>query len=460
MAKGPSGKSAEVLPDSDSAAVWRPEHSRRFVFVGRSYEPGSGEVSLNYMLDDVCLREVISLPPASPPPHRWPAIEAALDLLHWVAGCSYWKAGCPAEVSFSGNHPNQAQAAWLTRLFRAGLAEFAYRNGLDPAGFPEMPGQGDDFRSAEPAGLKRRTLVPIGGGKDSLVAWSRLQAHAEDCRPVQIGNSVLIQRLGLALSDQHLLIPRQLDPTLARLNAQGAWNGHVPVTAINAAVMTLAALVLDYDRVAFANERSADEATLHDESGRAVNHQFSKSFEFERMMDGWIRRWIACDLKVFSLLRQDRELGVCREFAGLTAWHGLFSSCNRNFHLEGPRTNRWCGQCPKCHFVFLALAPFMTPAALIDIFGRDLLEDADQIDGFADLLALDGRKPFECVGEAQEARAALAALAASPAWSRHAVVSALSPRLKGLALPTLEQVCRPAGPHLIPSEWARDQDAT
>jgi len=263
----------------------------------------------------------------------------------------------------------------------------------------------------------------------------------------------VIERIGRQLEGRHWMVARKLDPKLGRLNDQGAWNGHVPVTAINAAICVLAALLMDYDRVVFANERSADEASLVDESGRPVNHQFSKSFEFERMLDEWIRRSIEPELKVFSILRRDRELAICKEFSDLVEFHSVFASCNRNFHLQGPRTDRWCGQCPKCLFVFLGLAPFMEPARLTAIFGRDLLADPERVDGFAQLLALDGAKPLECVGEADEARAAIMALAGSGPWSEHVVVDMLARRLSQTPVPTIRQLCRPAGDHLIPAEW-------
>lgn len=437
----------------EQARRWRREDSRLFIFLDRGFDPATGLVRLRYQLDGLVLEENFELPPVVVSARTRFAVEAALDLLHWVAGISYWKAACPARIEFAGTAPSKAQADWLSSLYRHGLAEFAFRNQLDPDRFAAFPGRSGETAAAGAVGLRRRSLVPMGGGKDSLVAWSRLQALADDARPVQVGSAALIMRLGQRLSDQHLVIPRRIDPMLGRLNAAGAWNGHVPVTAINAAVLVLAALVLDFDRVVFANERSADEATLFDQQGRAVNHQFSKSLVFERMLDEWVRRWIASDLKVFSLLRRDSELGICREFAGLVQWHGLFSSCNRNFHLDGSRTSRWCGRCPKCHFVFLGLAAFMTPADLEAIFGRDLLADADLVDDFAALLALDGRKPFECVGEAVEARVALAALSRQAAWADHSVVQQLAPRLAGLDLPSLDALCQPAGDHLLPSEW-------
>ena len=226
-------------------------------------------------------------------------------------------------------------------------------------------------------------------------------------------------------------------------------------TAINAATLVIAALIWNFDAVVFANERSADAPTLTTPDGRPVNHQFAKSHAFEQLLGDWIARYIADDLAVFSLLRRDSELAICREFAELTAYHDVFSSCNRNFHLDGPRTARWCGQCPKCRFVFLGLAPFMDVQRLEAIFGRDLLAEPGQADAFAELLELAGPRPFECVGEAGEARAALGALAADPRWCDHAVVRELMQRVRGIRLPDLASIVRPAGPDCIPGRFRR-----
>lgn len=434
---------------------WQRSGSHRFDFLDRKLDRSTGKLVLRYRLDDIPLEECIVLPPTASvlSQAREQALDKALDLLHWVAGVSYWKATCSEPVNFAYRRPDQWQADWLNQLYRHGLAEFAYRNGLASHGWQPFAGDDRPMPAVAAAGLARRSLVPMGGGKDSLVAWSRLQRQGHPADSIQIGGSALIRQIGERLPGQHWQVGRHLDPRLALLNVHGAWNGHVPVTAINAAILVVAALWLDYDQVVFANERSAEEASLVDEHGAQVNHQFSKSHAFERMLDQWIRRYLASDLRVFSILRRDRELAICREFAGLTEFHQLFSSCNRNFHLDGPRTERWCGQCPKCHFVYLGLAPFMAPARMQAIFGRDLLADSTLTESFAELLALDGAKPFECVGEADEARAAVQALASQVDWSERPVVRSLAPRLAGLAVPSLEALCRPGGPSLIPPEW-------
>lgn len=430
---------------------WTRAASQSFEFAGHVWNAATGELRLDYRLDGLVLSERFEFPlPEQPRPVPADALDAALRLLHWVAGISYWKAGCPKQLTFSGSRPGLEQADWLNTLYREGLAEFAWHNGLAPQHFEVFRGAGIPVAEAASAGLDGPCLVPMGGGKDSLVAWSRLEQRGMSPVSAQVGSARLIQQVAERAGGRHLVVARRIDPALSTLNAAGAWNGHVPITAINAAALIVLALLHGFQAVVFANERSADEATLVDAQGRAVNHQFAKSLQFERMLDAWVRRWIARDLRVFSLLRRDRELGVCREFAALARFHDVFSSCNRNFHQDGPRTERWCGRCPKCHFVFLGLAPFMSADQLVRIFGADLLADPEQTAGFRALLALDGQKPFECVGEAAEARAAIRALSGRREWQDHAVVRSLTAELAGVEVPELEALCQPGGPHLIP----------
>jgi len=437
----------------------------RFTFTDRCFDPNSGEISLGYALDDQPLVERFFLPAGlSPNPSAEPAIDEALKLLHWIAGVSYWKTHCPPIWTFHGPKPTKHQATFLNTIYQKGLAEFAWHHQLDLTERIACPSDPEDSASgmdskAPPVGLSEGVLVPLGGGKDSLVAWHRLASvmPKEQLMSVQVGTAPLIQSLGEWMTAQglvqtHWVIRREIDPQLAQMNARGAMNGHVPITAINSAVLALFALALNVQWVAFANERSADEATLIDAAGEAVNHQFSKSFEFEVLLDDWITRYIAADLSVFSVLRAQRELAIVKDFCALYQFHDRFSSCNRNFHIDSNARGqtKWCGQCPKCHFVFLTMAVFMPSERLVAIFGSDLLARPDCIEGFEALLALDGTKPFECVGEAVEARAALLALSQSTDWSDHAVVQSLAPMLSALQAPSVDELLEPVGPHRIP----------
>lgn len=444
----------------------RPTRYHRFEFKARCYDPSSGEIRLGYQLDDLelCERFYLPIQNVSLKPAVTEAVSRAVDLLHLIAGISYWKMYCPPSISLGTHALDQWQAHALREIYLKGLGEFAWHHELslgDRLRFEANLPTENATPHANEVGSGEALLLPLGGGKDSVVAWQRLFSRIghEQIMGVQVGTSPLIRSLGEWMVSEgylqtHWVIERVLDPSLTQLNKQGAMNGHVPITAINAAVLTVFALVIGARGVCFSNERSADEPTLISNSGQPVNHQYSKSFEFEELLDDWIKKYICSDLEVFSILRRDRELAITQDYAKLTQFHPHCSSCNRNFHIDpsGRIKTRWCLNCPKCYFVFLALAVFMSPRQLSDIFGEDLLASGRHTNGFKQLLGLDGQKPFECVGEVAEARAAVLALANSQDWSRHAVVAELLPMLSGIKVPSLEELLTPQGPHRIPSD--------
>jgi len=297
-------------------------------------------------------------------------------------------------------------------------------------------------------GLDHHALVAIGGGKDSLVSIESLRRLNIPQTITWIGSAPLIrscaERTGLPL----LNISRQLPTELFEMNKQGALNGHIPVTAVNSAILTLAALLQNANQVVFSNERSASYGSFIEGTGE-VNHQWSKGWSFERDFAAHVKRTIAADLHYYSLLRPFSELAVARQFAKTDFYDAHFSSCNRNFHILGERpAQRWCGVCPKCHFVFLALAPFMPKPRLMAIFGRNLLDEKEQVPGFDALLEYQDHKPFECVGEGKESRAAMAALAHSPSWREDFIVQRFAQEI----LPQLEADDLSIAPLLIASD--------
>ena len=439
---------------------------QQFEFSGHGFDAESGQLELRWCWHSAnqksatVFSETFQFPLlAELSDVRHDQLTAAFNLLHWIAGVSYWKMRCKGDIAFAGLAPTARQAKALTELYRHGLAELAWRNQLERPYWPEFEAV-ESGTAPEPAvakaGLSRRVLVALGGGKDSLVALERVRAAGFEPITVQVGSAALIGETAAAAGTEHRIIRRSLSPNLAGFNRAGAINGHVPITAINSAVLVIAALLWDCDTIVFANERSADAPTLVHE-GQPINHQFAKSLAFEQLFGDWVQRYIASDLRVFSILRRESELAICREFACLDQYHGVFSSCNRNFHLDGPRTSRWCGRCPKCLFVYLALAPFLSPEPLRAIFGKDLLADAGLLDGFAELLEIDTHRPFECVGEAKEARVALRLLAESTEWDQHVVVKKLLERMHdhGLDFHSIEPdpLLKPVNSHRIPSEF-------
>lgn len=441
-----------------------PARAERFHFLDHQYDPHTGIATLAYGFGrGAPLVETITFPYAPWPedPGRQAAFLRALGLLHLIAGVSYYKAALPSSIDVGEHVLDERLAAFLERTWTEGLAEFAHVNELDLSGRISFPaasgGDGESARGmslAEPLELPDRALVAIGGGKDSLVSLESLRAAGIEIQPATVGHSTLIGDTVRAAKLPLLRIQRTLAPRLMEMNQAGAWNGHVPVTAINMAILSCAALLYGYRWVVFSNERSAEQATLHTPDGKPVNHQYSKSLAFERQFRNVIHEHVAPDLEVFSLLRPLSEAAVAQRFARLTSYHPVFSSCNRNFHHDGARIEgRWCGNCPKCRFTTLALAPWLSPAALIDILGANLLDDSAQEEGFRALCALGLDKPFECVGTVEESRALLAALVEEPAWSDKILVRLLGPEVEGSA-GALAALLKPGGPHEIPDEIA------
>jgi UDP-N-acetyl-alpha-D-muramoyl-L-alanyl-L-glutamate epimerase len=434
--------------------VIQPRLTQVFRFLHARYADGVAELA--YAFDDGApLVERIRFPNAPAlPAERRAAFDAALRLLHLVAGISYYKAGVPPKIELADGPLDDATANLLDQLYLHGLAEFAYRNGLDLRGRIAFPRGTAKQPQASALGLPKRTLVPIGGGKDSLVAVEAIKSIGGAATAVWVGNSALIAACAERTGLPTLNIQRELAPELFELNRLGAWNGHIPVTAVNSAILALAAILYGYDSIAFANERSASAATLEYE-GQQVNHQWSKGYAFEVLLNDWLHSHVAADLDYCSLLRPYSELAITRAFARLAPYFDVFSSCNRNFKILGPKpADRWCGQCPKCHFVFLALAPFLPKPRLLAIFGRNLLDDETQAAGFDALLEYQDHKPFECVGEGAEARAAMYALSQRPEWREDALVerfrSEILPQLDVAQL-ALEPWLTPVGEHRIPA---------
>ena len=435
---------------------------RAFRFVRCSFDAETGVARLVYAFDEGPeLTETVTIPgaPFALDATRAQAVEHAVRLLHLITGVSYYKAAVPNEIRIEGYAIDAATAVLMEQVYVHGLGEFAYRNGLSLHGRVRFPVAAQAPAPAAAAGLREHALVAIGGGKDSLVSIEALRGAGVDQTVTWIGGSQLIAACAARTGLPTLNIGRALAPELFEYNRQGAWNGHIPVTAINSAIMVLAALQHGVDQVVFSNERSASYGSMIPGTGE-VNHQWSKGWAFESAFGAYVQSHVAADLQYYSLLRPLSELAVARQFARTDHYDAHFSSCNRNFHLLGERpTNRWCGVCPKCHFVFLALAPFMPKPRLVGIFGRNLLDDANQTGGFDALLEYQDHKPFECVGEGQESRAAMAALGDRPEWREDAIVARFNREIRP-QLDASELVVAPlleiGGEHRIPAAlWER-----
>lgn len=411
--------------------MFDPSAITNFRFVDRDFDPASGQVRLRYALDDVVqFEEIITVPLAADGhTHALPtaALDGALDLLHLTAGVSYFKAADPTLVDTGTLRMTAGLAQLATLLYGEGLAEFRVTNGRSVAAGPQFSANAKPLpANAEGLAIAKegRVLVPVGGGKDSVVTIEALKAAGHELELFSVGDAAPITRTAEVAQLPRLVATRQLSPELLALNTRGALNGHVPVTAIVSSIAILVALLNGHSAVAMSNERSAGSGSFVLE-GVDVNHQFSKGFVAEQAI-ALAAEELVGSVEYFSFLRPASELAIARAFAGMTQYHRAFTSCNAVFRIDpARRASHWCGDCPKCRFVWLILAPFMAPPELTEIFGKNMYGDENQFAGFAALLGVGEDKPFECVGTVDESIAALQLTADRADWDGHEMVSRL-----------------------------------
>lgn len=325
---------------------------------------------------------------------------------------SYWKIACPKEVIIEPYGLTKEQIAWWKSLYFNGLGEFYYTNGIteNAEDFMHITAEGEVFLpaetrktdiAAEPA-AGNGCLVPVGGGKDSSVTLELLRKWKEYnyCYIINPRGATLESAAAAGYGEEHIIaVKRTLDAHMLRLNREGYLNGHTPFSAIVAFSATIAAYLHDLTYIVLSNESSANESTV---KGSYVNHQYSKSFQFENDFHEYESTYIGSGTYYFSLLRPLSEFQIAAYFATLPAYHDVFKSCN-----AGSKENIWCGKCPKCLFVWLILSPFLTQERLTEIFGTNMAEDGQMQQYFEQLIGLSEEKPFECVGSRDEINAAI-----------------------------------------------------
>lgn len=330
---------------------------------------------------------------------------------------SYWKCACSPEVRVLCGHLDEADIAFWRKLYALGLGEFYYTNGLDmdegrnwtlvgPVPPSVAQPQQDNSQQGAEASHTNEYLVPIGGGKDSVVTLELLRQAGMRCRPLIMnprGATVECTRVAGFAQSEVLVVRRSIDPTLLRLNAEGYLNGHTPFSAMLACYTMLCSALSGVPNVALSNEQSANESTV---LGTEVNHQYSKSLDFEDdfrahcahmpLRQPWGYRY-------FSFLRPLSELHIAQQFSQLQQYHAVFRSCN-----VGSKQDVWCGHCAKCLFAYIILSPFIEPGRLNAVFGKPMLDDTTLHTEFDQLVGAAETKPFECVGTVDEVRHALA----------------------------------------------------
>ncbi|MPM09445.1 hypothetical protein SDC9_55762 [bioreactor metagenome] len=318
---------------------------------------------------------------------------------------SYWKPTCSPSVVIKPFCLSDEQIRWWKKLWYNGLGEFFYINSIQTTAKDFLwISSGEKTLSSFKynAANSLSTLVPIGGGKDSPVTLELIKSSGRRVIPLIInprGATINTVKVSGIANDRFVSVKRTIDPALLEMNSRGFLNGHTPFSAMLAFYTLLIARMTGVSDIALSNESSANESTV---PGTYVNHQYSKSFEFEQDFRDYYKKYISDGYNYFSFLRPLTELQIAGLFSEMKDYHPVFRSCN-----AGSREDIWCGKCPKCLFANIILSPFLSPAKLSAIFGSNLYENKDLKTSFDELTGAIPVKPFECVGTVSEVNEAV-----------------------------------------------------
>ena len=382
-------------------------------------ENGTLSLAFDFNLDErYRFRPTLSIP--ARPFFDWDGIpEEQLQALAFQIGMtelvSYWKIACPKRVVVKPFALTESQETFWKKLYYNGLGEFLYLNSISvseknlmeiesplPMSFPRRTCVG--MESMGSVKFEERTLVPIGGGKDSVVTLECLR-NEMPVTPLIVnprGATLNCVKTAGYADNEYIVINRTLDPTMLKLNAEGYLNGHTPFSALLAFISVLVAFGSRSRYIALSNENSANESTV---PGTNINHQYSKSIEFESDFRSYVAENLSKEVQYFSFLRPLSELQIAKLFSQCEAYHPVFRSCN-----VGSKTDSWCGHCPKCLFTWIILSPFLSRERLTAIFGKDLMSDESLRPILEELNGTAAVKPFECVGTVEEVRACMEAV--------------------------------------------------
>ena len=319
---------------------------------------------------------------------------------------SYWKATCSKNVIIKAGYINKEQIEFFKKLYFYGLGELFYTNGITPNydDFINIKCELEEQNIEIPNYVGNGNLIPIGGGKDSNVTLEIMKSDFEDnlcfiINPKQVTLSCA-QTAGYS-NEKIVTVKRTIDKNLIELNKQGFINGHTPFSALVAFLSYFNAYITGKKYILLSNESSANESNV---DGTKINHQYSKTYEFECDFNEYTKKYFKIDIKYFSLLRPLSEYQIAMLFSNYEKYHEIFKSCNVGSKKE---PWHWCCSCPKCLFVYIILSPFLYKEKLIEIFGEDLFEKEDLLDTFIELTGYGKTKPFECVGTYEEVRYAI-----------------------------------------------------
>lgn len=328
--------------------------------------------------------------------------------IHIALWISYYKTFPTSELIVESGFLDDFQISFWKKFYINWLWEFFFTNNISPKWLFNFINASDKKYIKKEFNISSKALVPVWWWKDSIVSVELLKKWWIDFDLFTFWKVDELKKNTSKISTKNILnTKRNISKTLFLLNEKWYYNWHVPITWIIAFNMLLVSYLYDYKYLILSNEKSANfwNTTW---GWIEINHQYSKSLDFEKDFCLYVEKYISSEIKYFSLLRWMYEYKIAELFS--IYWKDYFkyfSSCNNNFKIFNISDNikkwkYWCNNCPKCVFVFSILRPFLPVNEVLEIFGEDLFDRKDLEQLFKELLWISWIKPFECVWEKEE----------------------------------------------------------
>lgn len=377
---------------------------KEFIYEGFQILPQDGNLKVIFdftLSPDIKFNPIVIFPNI---PKNQKDLQNLAFNLGMVELLSYWKAACSPKIIIKAGYLNEEQIKFWKKLLMKGFGEFFYNNKIDftQKDLVEFKVESQQKFNSYDGQLKDRDLVLVGGGKDSAVTLETISQKGREFNCLLLNpTDAAIKMTEVAEVKNPIIIKRTIDPKLLELNKTGYLNGHTPFSAYLAFLSVFAGSLYDYKNLVVSNEASSDEGNIV-WLGQEINHQYSKSSEFEKDFRDYSSKYLATSANYYSFLRSFGELEISELFSKMEKYHKIFRSCNR-----GSKEGIWCGKCPKCVSTYLLLYPFLKEKTT-EIFGKDIAKNSNFITIVKGLLRENNEaKPFECVATVDEISTAI-----------------------------------------------------
>jgi hypothetical protein len=283
---------------------------------------------------------------------------------------SYWKATCYPQIIIRAGALNKKQVAWWEKLLLNGMDNSFMRIKLKKHLSDLFLKEKVILRKEKL--LAKKILIPVGGGKDSAVTLNIFKESNPACFSLN-PDKVILKMVG---KRELIIARRKIEKNLLDMNRKGFYNGHTPFVAYLSFLSILVSYLFNKKYIAFSNEDSANEENVIWQ-GRKINHQYSKTYEFEKDFRDYCSKYLMDNVEYFSALRMLYELQIGLIFSHMKDYHHIFLSCNEaNKTILEQKRKQGCGVIiVQNAFYLLNTLSVFDKKELLSIFKEDLFEN-------------------------------------------------------------------------------------